>query len=85
MVITKLDTKMVGPFGKWSRGDPSTESGGLGGKIHDHVMIVRGGDYCTKVNLLCIHVYHVVYIQAMLNFMLITCVMLRCLHDVLLT
>ena len=63
MVIIKLDTKRVIPFGKWSRGDPSTESGGLRGKIHGHVMIVRGGDYRTKVNLLCIHVYHVVYIM----------------------
>ena len=67
MVIIKLDTKKVGPFGSWSRGDPSTESGGLGGKIHGHVVIVRGGDYCTKDNLLCIHVYHVVSIHAMLK------------------
>ena len=48
------------------RSDPDTESGGLGGKIHGHVVIVSGGCYCTRVNLLCIHVYHVVHIHAML-------------------
>ena len=67
MVIIKLDTKeRVVSFGSWSRGDPSTESGGLGGKIHGHAVIVSGG-YCTKVNLLCIHVYTIVYLHAMLR------------------